>query len=181
MTEAAPLVTEAASQGVLGTLGINLKLFLGQLLNILILLGVGWKFLYRPLLRLMDERTKKIEDGLAHAKEAETRLTEAKVEEHRLLVDARAEARNIVEAAAGRGEEERKKRIALATQEIDAQIESAKRAIQEERVATLHAVKQEVVDLVMATTQKVTEQQMNDAEHRTQIERALRELEQTRV
>ena len=50
---------------LLSSLGIDLRLFLAQLINFSILLFVLFKFAYKPILNMMDERTEKIEKGAA--------------------------------------------------------------------------------------------------------------------
>ena len=57
-------------------LGINWKLFLSQAVNFFILLVVLKLFIYKPLIKIIKERSKKIKDGLAKAEEADVRLKE---------------------------------------------------------------------------------------------------------
>lgn len=66
-------------------LGVDWKLLLSQGANFLILLGILTFFLFRPLLKVLDERRKKIELGLKVGKEAEERLAAIdKMKEERL-------------------------------------------------------------------------------------------------
>ncbi len=51
-------------------LGINWKLFLSQTVNFFILLFVLKVFVYKPLLAIIKERSKKIKEGLEKAEEA---------------------------------------------------------------------------------------------------------------
>jgi F-type H+-transporting ATPase subunit b len=57
-------------------LGINWKLFLSQAFNFAILLAALTLLVYKPLIRMLDDRSKKIEEGLQKAEEADTRLKE---------------------------------------------------------------------------------------------------------
>jgi len=57
-------------------LGINWKLFLSQMFNFAVLFSVLTFLVYKPLMKVMKDRTKKIEDGLIKAQEADTRLKE---------------------------------------------------------------------------------------------------------
>jgi F0F1-type ATP synthase membrane subunit b/b' len=59
-----------------GQLGINWRLLVTQGVNFFALLAILTFFAYRPLLRLLDERRKKIELGLQGAEEAQRRLDE---------------------------------------------------------------------------------------------------------
>lgn len=57
-------------------LGINWKIFLSQAFNFAILLAVLTFFVYKPLMKMLDTRSKKIEEGLQKAEEADIRLKE---------------------------------------------------------------------------------------------------------
>jgi F-type H+-transporting ATPase subunit b len=62
--------------GLLSQLGINLSLFLSQTVNFFILLVVLTFFVYKPLIKVIKERNKKIKEGLDKAEEADIRLKE---------------------------------------------------------------------------------------------------------
>jgi len=60
-------------------LGINWKLFLSQAVNFFILLTVLTFFVYKPLIKVIKERSAKIKEGLDKAEEADVRLKEIDV------------------------------------------------------------------------------------------------------
>lgn len=64
------------SEGLISQLGIDWKLLLSQAINFLILLLILRFFVYKPLLFVIKERNKKINQGLKKAEEAEIRLKE---------------------------------------------------------------------------------------------------------
>lgn len=80
-------------------LGIELPLLLTQILNFIIVLFVLNRFLYKPILRVLEERRQKIEEGLAWSEKA--RLEEEKMNKRKqeLLREAKDEARVILENA----------------------------------------------------------------------------------
>ena len=92
----------------LAHLGINAKLLIAQVVNFAILLFVLKRYAYRPILKLLDERSAKIEKGLADAEQAALTLKETSAEEKRILSEARAEVRALMTAT----EESAKKRDA---------------------------------------------------------------------
>ena len=61
---------------LLSQLGINWKLFLSQAVNFFILLIALTFFVYKPLLKIIKERNRKIKEGLDKAEEADVRLKE---------------------------------------------------------------------------------------------------------
>lgn len=179
--ELTPIVHEVAKPDVLGTLGINWKLFLAQLVNVGIIILVLRTWVFKPLAKLLEERKKKIEDGLKYASEADRRLIDAKEKEDAVVAEARAEARKIVEDSRSLGEKERTERVELAKRDIDLQLEDAKSKIQTERVQALEAVRKEVAGLVMMATRKVSAGDADEKTQRAAIESAMKELESAKL
>lgn len=60
-------------------LGIDWKLLLSQMVNFFILLAVLTFFVYKPLIKIIKQRTAKIKEGLDKAEEADVRLKEIDV------------------------------------------------------------------------------------------------------
>jgi F-type H+-transporting ATPase subunit b len=172
-------MTEAVTNpGVLAALGINGKLFLAQLINFGILLFVVVKWVYRPLLKTVDERSKKIADGLTHADEAKKQL--AKAEEHASLLVQKAEgdARTILDDARKGAETERQSAVAQTKQDLERQLADARERLKSEKEAALHAVKNEVAALVMAATEKVLQKSMDEKTQKQLVESAIKEVDQ---
>jgi F-type H+-transporting ATPase subunit b len=148
-------VTTAEAAGGIGALGLDLKLFLAQLLNFGILVFVMWKWVYVPLMKTMDERSKKIQDGLDFAAQATTELNEAAAERAAVIRDARIEAHALLDDAAAKAELLRKEKIAQSAVEIDKMVADAKVRMAQEREATVSALTSELGALVTLATRKV--------------------------
>ncbi len=142
------MVTE--SQGVLGTLGLNITGFIGQLFNFGVVLFILWRFVYRPLMRLMDERSAEISTGLANAKEASAALERATTEREAVLREARNEAQALLKETTAQAEELRKAHLQETKQEIEKLAAEAKAQIATEREAAFATVRRDVADLVAA-------------------------------
>lgn len=159
LNETAHAATEAATAaeaaGGIGALGINVKLFLAQLLNFGVLVFVMWKWAYTPLMRKMDERAKKIQDGLDFAKQATEDLNAVAAERTTIIRDARIEGHALLEEASAKAEELRKEKIAQSAVEIDKMVADAKVRIAQEREATVSALTSELGALVALATRKV--------------------------
>ena len=80
-------------------LGINLPSLIAQGINFGILFGVLWFFLYKPILKALHARTKRVEESIKSAEKIEQEL--AKCEETKTKLDAKAieHANHIVEEA----------------------------------------------------------------------------------
>ena len=82
-----------------GSLGINGKLLLAQGANFFILLVALTFLVYRPLMRVVEERRKKIELGVRSGELAEARLAEIEIEKDAKMAEAGKTALGIIAKA----------------------------------------------------------------------------------
>lgn len=166
---------EPQSTGLLASLGISGWKFIAQLCNFSVVLFVMWKWVYTPLLAIMDKRAKEIQDGLTNAKVAEQRLHDASEEKERILKAARAEAHELLEDVKTRAEAVRQEKLAIAKTEIEKYIVEAKVQIKSERDAASASLKREVADLVVQATEKVVTG-MDDAQKKSLVDHAVKHI-----
>ncbi len=140
---------------VLGTLGINGKLFVAQLVNFGVVLFVMWRWVYTPLLKIMDERAKKIEQGLKDADAASAVRLAAEKEKMDLIVEARLSAKGIAEQADLAAEKEREETLKKTRQDVEQIVSRGKEQLRVEKEKMLADAKAEVADLIVAATEKV--------------------------
>jgi F-type H+-transporting ATPase subunit b len=117
-----------------------------QMIVFLLLVAFTMKYIWPPITAALDERAKKIADGLAAAEKAKAELAAAdrRVEEElaksrnetaTLLADAERRAQGIIEEAKGRATEEGNKIIAAARAEAEQQTVRAREALREQVAA----------------------------------------------
>jgi F-type H+-transporting ATPase subunit b len=117
-----------------------------QMIVFLILVGFTMKFVWPPIAAALDERARKIADGLAAADKAkselsvanqrvEPELVKSRNETAALLADAERRGQVIVEEAKGRATEEGNKIIAAARIEAEQQSVKAREALREQVAA----------------------------------------------
>lgn len=164
-----------SSKDLLGIFGINAKLFIAQLVNFTIVLLVMWRWVYRPLVAMMEKRTKEISEGLARGQEAERVLAEAAMERERILREANAKTREIIDAARAESEVLRAKKMALAKTEIEKLVDEAKARIHLERTNAFDALKQDVASLVTLAMQKIVGN-FDEKKQRSLIAEAIKEI-----
>ena len=75
---------------------------IAQAVVMIVFVAICWRYIYPPILSVMQEREKKITDGLEAAKKADDSLEEAKLAYEKELKEAKAEAANILEKANNR-------------------------------------------------------------------------------
>ena len=118
------------------------------------------------------EITAKLQEAEQARQEAEARLKEAEAK----LVEARQTADTIVQGANRSGEQLRSDLRQKAEAEHDRIVESAQRDIAAERDRALEAARNEVAGMVVAATQKVIGETLDERKHRQLIERAIQEV-----
>lgn len=168
-----------ADTGLLGTFGLDWKLFLAQLLNFAVVVFVLTKWVYKPLIKMMDERKKKIEEGISNAALAEEKLGKAKETESSILKEARAQAQEIVVTSKEKGDAEKQRRIDASKAIIDGQLTESKDRLLLEAEEARHNVRKDISSLVMTAAEKVMNASLDDKEHRRIIDESIKELERS--
>jgi F-type H+-transporting ATPase subunit b len=117
-----------------------------QMIVFLILVGFTMKFVWPPIATALDERARKIAEGLAAADKAkadlaaadrrvEQELAKTRNETATLLADAERRAQAIIEEAKARATEEGSKIIAASRAEAEQQTVKAREALREQVAA----------------------------------------------
>ncbi|OIO52788.1 ATP synthase F0 subunit B [Candidatus Uhrbacteria bacterium CG_4_10_14_0_8_um_filter_58_22] len=163
--------------GVAATLGLNWKLFLAQLVNFGLVLLVVWRFVYRPLMKVMDERSGKIERGLKDAEESKALRELADIEKQKLIVEARRQAKEIMETTEADAKS-RQEEVAVKTRtEVERIVTDGKRRLRDEQEAMLKEAKAEISGLVIAATEKILREKIDPKRDLKLIETAIRSAE----
>lgn len=134
---------------------LDIKLLIAQMVNFGIVFAVLYWLAFKPLVKIMSERSAKIEKSLVEAQEIAARLEETKAEQAQIIIAARQEAAQIIDSAKNIGEDKKNQLIAQAKQEIGKVITQEKEKIQAEKATTLKEIKAEVADLVIAVCAKI--------------------------
>ena len=121
------------------------------------------KFGFPIITGMVEKRTKRIDEAIDAAREAESRLHGLAVEQERLIDEARAEHDRILKEAAL----EREKMIASAQTQARAEagkiMEETREKIREEKEAALGDIRKEVAVLSVAIAEKVVRKELSDA------------------
>jgi len=158
-------------------LGVDWKLLLFQVVNFLILLFILKKFLYKPISNFLEQRRKKIEEGLKKAEkftEEWLRIQDIKKGE---LVKAEKEAVQIMEGARKDAEKKEKEILESAHQKKEKLVEEAKGEISREKEKILDEAKKETAECVVWATEKILKRALKDKDEKNLIDEALKALE----
>lgn len=158
------------------TFGWNPWLFLSQVISFLIVAFLLQRFAYKPILAVLEERRRKIEEGQLNAEKIKKELAEAEKRYQEILAKANADAQRMIdearESAAHLSERKQQEAIAAAEQIIAKAREAA--ALEHDR--TMESLKHELGRLVVETTAKVTDKVLTPEDQRRLQEEAARQL-----
>ncbi|HSI86724.1 MAG: F0F1 ATP synthase subunit B [Candidatus Methylacidiphilales bacterium] len=153
----APAATEGALAKIgaqLGEFGVNVPHFASQLVAFLIVAALLRAFAYKPILDILDERKKKIEEGLANAEKSKTELANAEASRLAILKEANDKANAIIadaqKAAAAQTEKRTQEAVVLA----EGIVAKGHESIKLERAKMIEDVKKEISKLIVTTTEK---------------------------
>ncbi len=139
----------------LTNLGIDIKILLAQVFNFGILVGVLTFFLYKPVLKMLDERSKKIAESVKHAEEVEEMRNKAQEMFEEKIEEGKKEVSKMINSAKKDAEIMRKDIVEKANEKAKEVVDKAHLVIAQEKESLLADVKQEVVNLVIQTTGKI--------------------------
>ncbi len=157
-------------------LGLDLKIFIAQLLNFSVLIFVLWRFAYKPVFKILEERRLKIAEGLENSDKADKKLDEAELEKKEIIAIARKEANDIIEEAKGRAELRYQEIVDKAKSDLKVIISDEKEKIQSERNQAIKEVKKEAVKIISLALAKIFPEKADSASDAKMIEKALEDL-----
>ena len=159
----------------LGNLGINLPGLIGQFISFVILIALLLVFAYKPIVRMLDERSQKIKDGIEKSELAEKRAAEIDQEAQQRLEEARRKGQALIARASEMGNKLREEVKEQAKVEAEALIERARAEIQMERDQAIDQLRKEFADITILAAEKVINESLNKERHRKIIDEVLEE------
>ena len=149
---------------------------IAQALAFAILIAFTVKFIWPPLMNAIEERQKKIADGLAAADNARKEVADAKRKESDIIDAARAKAQEIldrahstanqmVDQAKGEGAAEKARQLTAAGVEVETLAHHAKAEL-----------RTKLADLVIAGAGRLIKKEIDPATHKQLIDQLITEI-----
>lgn len=157
----------------LAALGINLPSLLWHTFNFLLLVALLSKFLYRPVTRMLDERSARIRESVERAETIKEQLVRTTEETRLQLEAARKDGQAIVEQAKQIGERMRAQARQEAQGEADKVIAKTRAQLEQERQQVVSELRREMADLVVSAAGRVIGESMDDRTQRRLVEEFL--------
>jgi F-type H+-transporting ATPase subunit b len=152
-----------------------------QAIVFVILALVTMKYIWPPLIRAIDDRRKKIADGLAAAERGHKELQDANGEAQVIMTEARERALKIVDQANRRSGEIIEEARATAMSEGQRLVGDARQEAALEQARARDQLRKDVGKLAVAGAARLLEREIDPKAHADLIEKLAREIETARA
>ena len=156
-------------------IGINLPLLLAFVVNFVILLALLSVVLYKPVLKMLDERQAKIKDSMEQAEKIKQQVAQSEETIKAHLDSARKEGQKIVAQADQIGERLKAEAKEEARHEAEALINKARAEIQRQRDKDVEDLRKQFADIAISAAEKVINETLDKEKHRKLIDDILEE------
>ena len=157
-------------------LGVNFFNALFTLANTLAIFFVAKKFLYKPVMKMIQDRQKEIDDLYDAAGQAKDSAAALESEYQQKLSVAAQTGERMVKEAVTRGQHREEEIIRQANLEADAIRRKAAADIEQEKKKAINDAKDEISEMAMAIAEKVVGRSLNEADHADLVDQFINEL-----
>jgi F-type H+-transporting ATPase subunit b len=162
----------------LEALGINLGYLISQIVNFTLLAVLLYLVAYKPILRMLDERSARIKKGLEDAELASKKAAEMEQEFEQQMMQARKEGQEIIAQATQMSEKTRQDILDKAREEANVIVERAKEDIARERELAMAELREQLADLSLSISEKVIGETLDEQRQRRLTADFLKETEE---
>ncbi len=149
---------------------------IGQTIAMLVFVWFCMKFVWPPLMGMIEERQIEIADGLAAAEKGARSLELAEVEKVGLLEEARAQAREIIDQATTRGGHIVEEARGTADKERERILSAAQSEVEQEVNRAREQLRSEVGTIAIAGAEKIIAREIDAATHKNLLDRLAAEI-----
>ena len=156
-------------------LGLNLPQLIAQIANFAVLLLILRLTLYKPILKMLDERKQKIAEGLNAAEIARAEASQAQANIQAQLDAARKDGQDIVAGAQTIAQRIQSEAREQSARDRETALERARSEIQLERDRAIAELRGEFADLTVTAAERVIRQSLDRTAHQRIIDETLAE------
>lgn len=156
-------------------LGINIPSLIAAIVNFLVLFVILRFVLFKPLLKVLDERRTRIAEGLNAAEKARADASSAEANIQAQLDAARREGQELVASAQGIAQRLQAEAREQSNRDREQALERARAEIQLERDQAIAELRREFADITVVAAERVIGQSLDRDSHKRIIDEALAE------
>ena len=157
-------------------LNINFFTALFTLINTVALFLVLKKFLWGPVMKMIEDRQKEIDDMYVDADGAKKRAQQAQAEYEQKLAEARQTGERIVKEATARGQIRQEEILRAANEEADAVRKKAEADIAREKKKAINDAKTEIADIALEIAGKVVGRSLSEQDQKDLVNGFIEQL-----
>ncbi|MFW6007346.1 MAG: F0F1 ATP synthase subunit B [Halanaerobiales bacterium] len=154
---------------------------LWQVVNFLVLMGVLIKFLYKPVMEILDERENAIESEFKQAEDEKKKAEELKKEYEQKLSEARNKAQDIIDSAEKRGKKKARDMVKEAEKESEIIKQNKMKEVERAKKEAVDQLKNEVADISIMAASKIIEENLNKEKHEKLIKQYIEQLDKEKI
>jgi F-type H+-transporting ATPase subunit b len=158
-------------------LGIDLRWFLFQFGNFIVLFVLLSVILNKPLRKLLEDREHEIKEGLENADRMKVALAETEERQRKTLEEAQREAQKMLDAVKAEGKLTEEKLRLEAQEKAEKLLTRAQEDIASERDKLRKELRGELASMVIQATEKVLDEGIDSKTKKDQVEKLVKDLE----
>jgi len=149
---------------------------IGQMITFTLLVWFTMQYVWPPLIEALEERKKKITEGLAAAEKGQEDVKLAEKKALKYLKEAKAESANIIALAQKRANDVVEESKDTAKLEGEKMIESARAQIEQEIQHAKESLRKEVSSLALKAAEQILQEEVDKAKHKDMISKVSQQL-----
>ena len=156
-------------------LGFHWPSLVVYLVNFVMLLGILYAVGYKPILRMLDQRSERIRESVEAVERVRQEAATQQAELEKRLDEGRQEGQAVLAQAREMAERYRQEEGEKARQAAEAFVPRARNEIQQERDEAIDQVRRHFAELAILAAERVIERSLDESAHRDIIEKVLQE------
>ncbi|MDD5222491.1 MAG: F0F1 ATP synthase subunit B [bacterium] len=154
-------------------LGLDLPTFIGQLISFLILLGLISAFGFKPIRKMLDERSKRIQESMEMAEATKKEYEQAQAEVQKRLAQSQKQGEALIVQAREIGEKVKEEAKSGARAEAQAIIEKTQVEMKRDQDKIIDNLRREFAGIAILAAEKVIKESLDKQKHLRLIEETL--------
>lgn len=176
IAHAAEAAGAATSANPFTSFGVDWQHLLAQLVNFLIVFWLLARFVFKPLVKKLDERSHKIDKSLKNAKAIEEKLRQTEEQSKAEIEKSRLRAAEIIANAQRLADKTEADMVRNAQASADKVIVQARKEIAGEKEKLLAEVREEAAGMIMLATEKIIKEKLDAKKDHELIKESLKNL-----
>lgn len=165
-----PMLAASTEAEYAGFFGIEFWSLLFTWINLLILVLLMKRFLYKPVKKMLEARKKEVEQTYKEADDAKQSALSMQQEYEAHLKNAKEEANELVRAATRKAQLRGEEIMAEAHEKSASMLKRAEEQIENEKKQAVNEIKNEISDMALLAAEKVIGKELDKTEHERLIE-----------